>query len=110
MKFQLQDGNTIVADQAFIDANYPGATKLPEDPVSVIQPLPTKLEFFDRFTDAEQVAIYDTAKTVTQVQLWLDKFKLASDIDVTDPRTIAGIQALEGAGLLAAGRAAEILV
>ena len=71
---------------------------------------PTKLEFFDRFTDAEQVAIYDAAKTVTAIQVWLDKFKLASDIDVTDPRTIAGIQALEAAGLLAAGRAAQILV
>ena len=72
--------------------------------------LPTKLEFFDRFTDAEQVAIYDAAKTVTAIQVWLDKFKLASDIDVTDPRTIAGINALEAAGLLTAGRAAEILV
>ena len=83
--------------------------ELMRDPLSV-KVLPTKLEFFDRFTDAEQVAIYDAAKTVTQVQIWLDKFKLASDIDVTDPRTIAGIQALEAAGLLAAGRAAEILV
>ena len=73
-------------------------------------PPPTRLEFFDRFTDTEQVAIYDAAKLVTQVQIWLDKFKLASDIDVTDPRTIAGINALEAAGLLAAGRAAEILV
>ena len=83
--------------------------ELMRDPLPV-KALPTKLEFFDRFTDAEQVAIYDAAKTVTQVQIWLDKFKLASDIDVTDPRTIAGIQALEAAGLLAAGRAAEILV
>ena len=83
--------------------------ELMRDPLSV-KVLPTKLEFFDRFTDAEQVAIYDAAKTVTQVQIWLDKFKLASDIDVTDPRTIAGIQALEAAGLLAAGRAAQILV
>ena len=83
--------------------------ELMRDPLPV-KVLPTKLEFFDRFTDAEQVAIYDAAKTVTQAQIWLDKFKLASDIDVTDPRTIAGINALEAAGLLAAGRAAEILV
>ena len=83
--------------------------ELMRDPLPV-KVLPTKLEFFDRFTDAEQVAIYDAAKTVTAIQVWLDKFKLASDIDVTDPRTIAGINALEAAGLLAAGRAAEILV
>ena len=83
--------------------------ELMRDPLPV-KVLPTKLEFFDRFTDAEQVAIYDAAKTVTAIQVWLDKFKLASDIDVTDPRTIAGIQALEAAGLLTAGRAAEILV
>lgn len=83
--------------------------ELMRDPLPV-NVLPTKLEFFDRFTDTEQVAIYDAAKTVTAIQVWLDKFKLASDIDVTDPRTIAGIQALEAAGLLTAGRAAEILV
>ena len=98
-----------------IGAIYTPATDsfaLPVVPVVPAPPVTTlsKLEFFDRFTDTEQVAIYDAAKLVTQVQIWLDKFKLALDIDVTDPRTIAGIQALEAVGLLAAGRAAEILV
>ena len=34
--YLLQDGNRIVADQAFIDAHYPGAELLPEpEPVEV---------------------------------------------------------------------------
>jgi hypothetical protein len=69
----------------------------------------TKLQYMSRFTDAELAAIYTAAKASVQVEVWLDKFKLAQEIDLTDPQTIAGVQALEAAGLLAAGRAAEIL-
>jgi hypothetical protein len=43
------------------------------------------------------------------VEILLDHIRAAEYIDVTDPNTIAGIGALEAAGLIAAGRAAEIL-
>lgn len=68
----------------------------------------TKLEYMDRFTDAELEGIYTAAKTVVQVEIWLEKFKLATEVNLDDPRTIAGLQVMEAAGLLAVGRAAEI--
>lgn len=78
-------------------------------PPTVRKAILTKLEYMDRFTDAELAGIYTAAKSSVQVEVWLEKFKLATDINIDDPRTIDGLQALEAAGLLAAGRAAEIL-
>jgi hypothetical protein len=40
--------------------------------------------------------------------LW-EKFKLARDINLDDPATQGGVQALEIAGLIGEGRAAEVL-
>lgn len=80
---------------------------------SVTAPAPrtklTKLEYMDRFTDAELAGIYAAAKQSVQVEIWLERFKLATEVDLSDPRTISGIQALEAAGLIAAGRSIEIL-
>lgn len=69
----------------------------------------TKLEYMNRFTDAELAGIYTAAKSEVQIEIWLEKFKLASEIDLDDAATIAGLQAMEAGGLLAAGRTAEIL-
>lgn len=68
----------------------------------------TKLEYMDRFTDLELAGIYTAAKTVVQVEIWLEKFKLATEVNLDDPRTLAGLQAMESAGLLGVGRSAEI--
>lgn len=75
------------------------------DPVRLL----TKLGYMNRFTDAELAGIYTAAKTVVAVEIWLEKFKLAAEINLDDPATVAGLQAMETAGLLAAGRAAAIL-
>lgn len=75
----------------------------------VARPTLTKLEYMNRFHDDELAAIYTAAKSVVQVEVWLEKFKLAEFVSPDDPRTLAGLQALEAAGLLAAGRAAEII-
>lgn len=77
----------------------------PEQRTSVI----SKLEYMDRFTDAELAGIYAAAKVYPQVEVWLEKFKLAENVNTQDPRVLAGLQALEGAGLLTVGRAAEIV-
>ena len=75
----------------------------------------TKLEYMNRFTDSELAAIYGAAKVSPAVEVWLKKFEMATPdadgkaIDLGDPRTIAGLQALEAATLLGAGRATEIL-
>jgi hypothetical protein len=69
----------------------------------------TKLEYMNRFEDNELAAIYTAAKSIIQIEIWLEKFKLATEIDLTDPRTIGGVQALEAAGLIGQGRSLEIL-
>lgn len=85
-----------------------GASTLPP----YVEPAPStisKLEYMGRFTDAELAGIYTAAKSVVQIEIWLEKFKLATDINLADPRTIDGVQSLEAAGLIGVGRAAEIL-
>lgn len=69
----------------------------------------TKLEYMNRFTDTELSTIYTIAKTNISVEIWLEKFKLATEIDLDDPRVIGGLNALEQFGLIGQGRAAEIL-
>jgi hypothetical protein len=85
--------------------NQPVPEVYPEAPTTKL----SKLDYMNRFTEAELATIYTVAKANVAVEVWLEKFKLASDIDLADPRTIGGVQALEAAGLLSAGRAGEIL-
>ena len=73
----------------------------------------TRLAFLDRFTDAEAVAI-DLASLGATVQAaglrrYLHKVNSAQHIDLARADLQAGVQALEAAGLLAAGRAEQIL-
>jgi len=75
----------------------------------------TKLEFMNRFTDTELATLYTTAKTSVAVEIWLAKFNATTpdengySVYLTDPRTIESVHMLEQAGLLATGRASEIL-
>ena len=68
----------------------------------------TRLEYANRFSDAELEGIYGASKAVPALEVWLEKFRMAENIDLSDPRTLAGLQALEAGGLLAPGRAKEI--
>ena len=65
--------------------------------------------FSDRFTDAEMQAILAAAEANAALKTWWEKFKLARDINLDDPATQGGVQALEIAGLIGEGRAAEVL-
>jgi hypothetical protein len=69
----------------------------------------TKLTYMNRFHDSELAAIYTSAKAVVQVEVWLEKFKLATEISLDDPVTVSGLEVMESAGLIGPGRAAEIL-
>jgi hypothetical protein len=69
----------------------------------------TQLAFMRRFTDAERLAIRAAAKSSPQVEDYLDLLSKSQDVTLTDELTVAGVQALEAAGLIAAGRAVEIL-
>lgn len=85
--------------------------------LNLTQPFRTqlsKLEFRSRFTSGELGAIEVARETGTiQVKAALSVLKddliAANNIDVTDPRTIQGVQMLVSFGLLTAERATEIL-
>ena len=73
----------------------------------------TRLAFLSRFTDAEAVAI-DLASIGATVQAATlrranAKISSAEEIQLDNAETRAGVQSLETAGLIAAGRAADIL-
>ena len=90
----------------FEHAEYP-------DDADPVAPAPlgqiSKLAYMDRFTAAELEGIYGAAKVSLAVEVWMEKFKLAEFIDLADPRTLTGLQALESNGLIGPGRALEIL-
>ena len=75
----------------------------------------SKLDFVQRFTDAEYVGILTAAASSMALTAWMKKFEMATpttdgtSIDLTDPRTIGGVHSLETSGLIAVGRAAQIL-
>jgi hypothetical protein len=81
----------------------------PPDPAPTPVRTLTKLQYMNRFTDGELASIYTAAKSNVAVEIWLEKFKLASEVNLDDASTVAGLQAMEAVGLLASGRAAEIL-
>lgn len=75
-------------------------------------PLPPSwpsLDFMERFTDAEQLAIVTATLANPAVKLWYDKAMAAGTVRADDPRTIAGMSALVDAGLISAARRDEIL-
>lgn len=73
---------------------------------SVPPPL-SQLEFLRRLTVSERVAIRASADPV--VIDFLHLLSLAQDVRLNDPDTIAGVNYLEQAGLLAEGRGWVIL-
>lgn len=95
----------------------PGTLIAPE-PAPAPEPTPelrhvTRLAFLSRFSDAEAIAI-DLASMGATVEAagmrrYLSKVNAATYIDLDRPDTRAGVQALEAAGILAEGRALEIL-
>jgi hypothetical protein len=75
----------------------------------------SRLQFRWRYTLAEQVAIElaerEHADATVRATLAVLRMSLseATDIDVTDPRTVQGVQYHAAVGLIQAGRVAEIL-
>lgn len=80
----------------------------------------TRAAFRARFTQAEKVAIelaglddpsatMDVRSQAAAIRTYQKDVDAAEFIDLTDPATAGGVQALEAAGLLTEGRAAEII-
>jgi hypothetical protein len=81
----------------------------PEQPPTPERRTCTPLEFIERFTDAEQLAIVTAAMTEPRLRLWYDKLMAASFVDLDDARLLAGVEALVVAGLITSQRRAEVL-
>ncbi len=76
----------------------------------IVQPAAlTREQFLSRLTPEETAAILTAAKTNVALEAFVLRLTTASYINVTDPATEAGVHALEIAGLLASGRAGQIL-
>lgn len=69
----------------------------------------SRLEFMERFTDAELVGIYTAAKQSVQLELYLKKLEAAQEILLDNATTIAGVNSLAQFGLITPERATEIL-
>lgn len=78
-------------------------------PEMVERPALTRLQFRERFTPAEKLAIYQAAEADLRVRIWLDDLNAASEVRTDYPATVEGVQALEAAGVIGPGRAAVIL-
>jgi hypothetical protein len=115
-----------VANEAFVEANYPGQWELvPDEPAQQPQPAAparriTRLAFRNRFTLAEKTALelasQDTPdapmparQQAAMLRAYLKDVEAAAFVDLEREDTRAGVQMLEAAGLLASGRALEIL-
>lgn len=113
LRYALQDGKAV--------DRYPGKTdeevlaeiaaqqqQPPANPQPAPHPL-TKLAFMERFTMEELAAIYTAAKTEVMVEVFLDKLKIAEEVNLADAQTIGGLQALAASGLLTEARVQEVL-
>jgi hypothetical protein len=83
----------------------PPADPPPKPPTWVI----TKVAMISRFTPQEYVGIVGATKTDVEVQAWYDLFQAATQINLQDQRTIAGIESMVPKNLLTQPRATEIL-
>lgn len=72
-------------------------------------PSVTPLEFLERFTPQERNAIRVAAKQNADLEDWLDLLRAATLVVLTDPRTVAGLEAFVAAGILTEPRKDEIL-
>lgn len=112
--------NGVVVGSGYCDANnfnagFPAGFEWadPPAPAPVVKRNLTRLEYLSRFTDAEAIAIDLASQGATVEAATLRRMmamvQAAEYISLDDARTIDGLNNLEAAGLLAAGRAAEIL-
>jgi len=134
MKLYIKDGNIYWQDETFIaaDAVYDlnsfqeellrnGGTAdfvdgtiviTPKAPEIAEAPTPniiTKRAFLARITPDEYATIKGAATQNATLDYFWSMFMVSEEIDLAYPDTVNGLNMMENAGLIAAGRAAEIL-
>ncbi len=123
MKYQLADGNIIIATQDYINSHHPDAV-LVEDLVTETEVpannLLTVLAFRNRFTAAEKTAIelamlddptapMEKRQQAAMLRAFDKDLGVAEYVDLSFQQVIDGVHALESFGLIAEGRAEEVL-
>ena len=104
-------------DVAFEHLLPTGCIAITEEEAAILTAPPTpppqtqfsSLAFLDRFTQAEQLSVVQATMVSAEVKLWYDRLLAADFVDLTDPRTETGVDALITAGLLDPSRKPEIL-
>jgi len=66
--------------------------------------------FMKRLTQEERIAITLMEDTQPLIKDWVKMFTMAGEISLDDPDLVQGLYGLEAMGILAPGRAAEILI
>jgi len=100
----------IIADQNFVEQYYPNRWVLVGPvPTIPVPPIITKVAMISRFTPQEYVGIVGATSTDVEVQAWYDLFQAASTVNLSDQRTIAGINSFVPKNLLTQARADAIL-
>ena len=100
MKYQLQDGNIIIATPEFVAQNYPDAVLVVEPPAPIHEPEPTPRHisvgaFFDRFEPLKWTILADPS---SQVQAVIKDASVRPYIDLDRADLPAGLQVLIDAG------------
>lgn len=90
------------AGQGFFPVTPPPPEPQPVDELN-------KIDFLRLFTQAERITIRQAAKVNPQVEDYQDMLNQATVVRLSDPDIQTGIPALEAAGILVPGRAAQIL-
>jgi len=104
---ELGEGEAIDIGYTYDGVVFADPNPAPEPPVA--QALTTPLQFVERFTEEEQLAIATATLSDPQIKLWYDKLLASQEVVADDPRLGAGMNAMVSAGLITAQRKDEIL-
>lgn len=105
---ELPAGVTQVLQQVYPEWALPDPAPAIEQPLVEAREV-TKLDFIDRL-GADYLTILAVAKTSVEVEAFVNRFNYADGlISLDDPRLVAGLQAFEAMGMMAPGRAGEVL-
>jgi hypothetical protein len=69
----------------------------------------SRLEFLELFTAEERIAVRQARGSSAALDDYLYLMELADEVNLDSPKTQGGVMMLEQAGILASGRAQEIL-
>lgn len=99
-----------IPDEADVRDFWDGETLTKAEPLPpAVRTHLSRIEFRNRFTSAEKVALYTAAETNVMIKVFLDDLSAAEYVDVTDEDTIAGIEYIEQIGIISGERKSDIL-